>query len=339
VIALSKPLRIGILSTAKIARAFIGGMRPSEKVRVTKVASRDPGRGETFAKELGLDGYAGSYEDLLADPDIDAIYNPLPNSLHGKWSIQAARAGKHVLCEKPLSATAEEAREMIKAAQEAGVCLVEAYPYRSQPLTIRMQSMLKAGAIGTVSFVRADFGFLLRDESNIRMNSTLKGGALWDAGCYPVSLVTMIAGEPPRRVHAAPVWAATGVDKAMAATLEFNSGLIAQISCSFSTAPYRHAILAGSAGIICTEYLNHTLPPHSAALQIKRGDSWDAVPEIVEAPAANGFFAEAESFADMIANGPDHWNGVSNQESVHIMLTLDAIYHSAQSGRPVDLPA
>jgi xylose dehydrogenase (NAD/NADP) len=177
-------LRIGILGTAKIARQFVQGVRCSNKVTVIVVASRERSRAQRFAEELGLSRFSASYEDLLADPEVDAIYNPLPNSLHTEWSIRAARAGKHILCEKPLAATADEARDMIREARQAGVYLMEAYPYRSQPLITKLQEILAAGEIGSVRLIRADFGFHMSDERNIRLDPSLKGGPL---GCGMLS--------------------------------------------------------------------------------------------------------------------------------------------------------
>lgn len=332
----SQRVRLGILGAASIARDFVRSVSSSDKITVVAVASRDKRRAERFAEEVGLSRYSASYEDLISDPEIDAVYNPLPNSLHAQWSIRAAQAGKHVLCEKPFSATADEARSMVRAAREAGIYLVEAYPYRSQPLTLRMQEVLVAGEIGSVGLIQAGFEFPLTNELDIRFNPGLRGGALWDLGCYPVSLVTMIAGGTPSRVCASADWATTGVDRAVAANLEFASGLVAQVSCSFGVGPHRHAVIMGSKGIIQTEYLNHTRPK-GAQFQIKRCTNWDAPFETVEAPATNGFLAEAESFAEVVRNGPAQWNGVSNEESISIMLTLEAIYTSAQEGKSVDV--
>jgi D-xylose 1-dehydrogenase (NADP+, D-xylono-1,5-lactone-forming) len=303
---------------------------------VETVASRDPLRAQHFADELGLRKHALSYEDLLADPDIDAIYNPLPNSLHAHWSILAVKAGKHVLCEKPLASNADEARRMIQAAQENGVYLMEAYPYRSQPLTIEMLRLLAAGEIGSVEMMHAEFGFPMNNESNIRLDPALKGGSLWDAGCYPVSLVRMVAGMRPIRVQAAATWTTTGVDKTVGATLEFANGLIAQVSCSFNTAVHRHATIMGTAGIIRTDYPNNPSMESAATLQIKRG-ARGPVYETVEAPPMNGFLAEAESFCDLVQHGPAFWNGVTNEESIDILVTLDAIQESAQRRTPVDI--
>jgi hypothetical protein len=165
-----RPLRIGILGAANIARLFVAGVCPSLKVAVTAVASRDVERGRKFASETGITQVQPTYEALLADPEIDAIYNPLPNNLHAEWSIRAANAGKHVLCEKPLATSATEARAMFAAAARNGVQLAEAYPYRAQPQTLKLRELLKEKAIGRLQLIQASFGFPMTDAANIRLN-------------------------------------------------------------------------------------------------------------------------------------------------------------------------
>jgi len=242
-----------------------------------------------------------------------------------------------VLCEKPLSATADEARRMLQVARECSVHLVEAYPYRSQPLTLRLKALLCAGEIGDLQLIQASFGFMMSDQANIRLSPALAGGSLGDAGCYPVSLVRMLSGARPTRVQALATWTTSGVDQSIIANLEFSSGLLAQISCSFGTAHHRHARIVGNLGIIETGYSNTPPAGRPASLLLKRGTGWDAVEQIIEAPAVNGFLAEAESFCDLIDAGPAHWTGASNEESLDIMLTLDAILSSAKSGSAVTI--
>ena len=327
-------LRIGILGTAGIGANFVRGVSPSQKIKVSAVASRDQARAERFAQDHGITRFFGSYDELLADSEIDAVYNPLPNSLHAHWSIRALEAGKHVLCEKPLATTSEDARAMFRVAEQTGLQLVEGYPYRSQPLTRKLRQILAAGEIGRVELIQASFGFPMTDASNIRLSPTLGGGALWDAGCYPISLVRMIAGECPIRVHAAATWISAQVDKTVVALFEFASGLFAQVSCSFGTAVHRHALIAGSAGIIETTYWNNPPMGRPATLQLRRGTNWEAGfgYESVEAPAVNGFLAEAESFFDLVTQGSSCWTGATKAESIDIARMIEAIKHSSQTG-------
>jgi D-xylose 1-dehydrogenase (NADP+, D-xylono-1,5-lactone-forming) len=331
------PLRIGILGTARIARSFVSGIAPSETVQVTAIASREPDKAQRFAKETGVQRAFGSYAELLSDPDVDAVYIPLPNSLHAAWTIRSIQAGKHVLCEKPLAATADEARAMFDAARSHGVTLVEGFPYRSQPHTAKLQELLKAGVIGKVQTVQAAIGFTVADPMNIRLNPTLIGGALMDAGTYPVSLIRLVAGERPARVYASARWHADGVDQTLIASLEHPSGLLAQISCSFTTAIHRQALIAGTQGIIRTTFLNNPPLDRPSELELKRGLSWDSTYETLEVPAMNGFRAEAESFERLIRLGTAHWTGASPDESLDIMLTLDALLASARLREPVDI--
>jgi predicted dehydrogenase len=334
----ARPLRIGILGAAKIARAFVAGVHASAKVGVEAIASRDGEKARAFARETGIARAHASYESLLADPAIDAVYNPLPNSLHAEWSIRATDAGKHVLCEKPLATSEREARAMFDAARRNGVYLVEAYPYRAQPQTRRLAQLLAAGAIGRVQLVHAAFGFPFATPGNIRLDPALAGGALMDAGCYPVSLVRLIAGERPVRVEAMAHWTGTGVDRTLVASLAFPGGLLAQIACSFATYRHRQALVVGDAGWIATTFLNDTTTAPQATLEIKRGDGPGAAHETIEAEAANGFRAEAESFADLVAHGWDRWTGATPEESLDIAATLEALAASARQGSAVDVP-
>jgi D-xylose 1-dehydrogenase (NADP+, D-xylono-1,5-lactone-forming) len=334
----SSALRIGILGAAHIARAFVQGVSPSKRVAVTAVASRDTPKARAFAAEFAIGRHFGSYEALLGDRDIDAVYIPLPNGLHAQWSIAAARAGKHVLCEKPLAATAEEARAMFRAAREHGVHLVEGYPYRVQPQTLKLRELLETGVIGELRLIQSSFGFTLSDGENIRLDPQLAGGALMDLGSYPVSLVRMAANARPTRVQADAQWTNRGVDRTLAATLTFASGLYAQVTCSFGTCVHRQALIAGSNGVIQTTYLNHTTPSQ-AVMQLRVGTGKDAVDSVVQTAGANGFLAEAESFERLVREGPAAWQGTTPEESVDIMLTLEAILRSARSGTAIDISA
>jgi predicted dehydrogenase len=331
------PLRIGILGTARIARLFVAGVRPSATVIVTAVASRSGDKARQFAREAQIARHHDSYEALLTDPEIDAVYIPLPNSMHAEWSIRAARAGKHVLCEKPLAATASEARAMFDAARQHGVHLVEGYPYRAQPHSLKLQQLLEARAIGRVRLIQAFFGFTVHDAMNIRLDPALAGGSLMDGGTYPVSFVRMVANERPSRVHASARWTERGVDRALAATLKFESGVLAQIFCSFETHMHRHALIAGADGAIQTTFLNFPSVDQPSVIHLRRGPPENTVTENIEVPSLNGFRAEAEAFERLVRAGPAHWPGVSPQESIDIALTLEAILRSARTGKIVEL--
>jgi predicted dehydrogenase len=335
----ARPLSLGVLGAANIARAFIAAVRGSPKIDVAAVASRDPSRAAAFARDTGVARVHSSYDALLADARIEAVYVPLANTLHAQWAIRAAEAGKHVLCEKPLAASAHEARAMIAAAHRHGVHLVEAYPYRAQPQMAKLRELLAEGAIGRLRTAQASFGFPLSDPANIRMDTALAGGARMDAGSYPVSFLRMVAGERPRRVHALSRMGPTGVDVTTLATLEFASGLFAQMACSFETARHRPALLVGDAGTIATTYYNDTSAALPARIDLKQGVAYDTRLQAIETATASGFRAEAESFHDLVREGAAHWSRATPAESIDIAMTLDAIAQSARAGRAVDIDA
>ena len=330
-------LRIGILGAANIARLFVAATRPSRKITIRAVAARDRERATAFAQELGIETVHASYDALLADPDIDAVYNPLPNNLHAEWSIRAADAGKHVLCEKPLAMSAAEARAMFDAARRNRVHVVEAYPYRAQPQTLKLRELLASGELGRLQIVQAAFGIPLPKGPNIRLDPALGGGALMDVGSYPVSLVRMVAGECPVRVQAMARWGESGIDRTLAGTMEFASGLLAQIMCSFSTARHRGCAIVGDAGTVRTTFYNDTGPGMPPILEVTRGTGWEATHETIETAAGSGFLAEADSFADLVAHGPGHWTGATPEESIDIASMLVALAQSARTGVPVEI--
>ena len=184
--------------------------------------------------------------------------------------------------------------------------------------------------------IQASFGFPVANPTNIRLNPALGGGALLDAGTYPVSLVRMLAGEAPIRVSASARWTDSGVDQSLIANLEFPGGLLAQIACSFGTGVYRRAVIACEDGVALTDYPNHTSAESPGTLEISRG-GWDPARETMRFDPVNGFLVEAESFAEMIRSGPDSWTGIGETESIEVMEILEAIIASARSGRPVDI--
>lgn len=332
------PLRIGMLGTGRIARQFALGVAPSADVEAVAVASRDVAKAAAFAAELNVAQSFGSYEALLAAPGIDAIYIPLPNTMHAEWAIKAAEAGKHVLCEKPLAMSPAEAQLMFAAARRNGVHLVEAYPYLSQPTTLKAREMVRMGEIGRLQLISASFGVSFTDPSDIRFQPDLGGGSMLDAGSYCVSFARIMAGERPRRVQALARWTETGVDRTMVATMEFASGLIAQVASTYATHYYRHGQIAGEKGIIDTHFLNHPPAGGPPAIHLRRG----AMPgtseiETILADGGNGFRYTAESFARLVAGDANGWNGASEEESLDIAATLSALVKSARGGAPVDV--
>ena len=344
--ARTRPLRMGVLGTAKIARQWIRDLQGCDAVQIVAVASRSDAAAQAFAREYSLPRWHGSYEALLADADVDAIYIPLPNSLHATWAIAAARQGKHVLCEKPLALGKEEAEAMFAAARDNGVVLLEAYPWWFQPQTRDLLDLLQGGAIGDVRTVQASFGFTLANggTGNIRMNPELGGGALLDAGSYTLSMIRLVMGEAPQFVVAHATYADTGVDISLMATLLYADGRRAQLSCAMDVANHRRATIMGTAGTIETEYLNHTSdgPGHPGGylpseLRVRRGTANSIPFEPVRSATGSGFRFGAEAFADVVAMGDTAAVERAAQASIDIAATLEAIARSAREGRAIAL--
>jgi xylose dehydrogenase (NAD/NADP) len=333
-------LRFGIIGAANVARAFAAGVSSSKHIRIVGIASRDPEKARLFAEEFRIDKSFGSYEELLANPEIDAVYLPLPNSMHAEWAIRSAQAGKHVLCEKPLAISLTEATSMFTAAKGHSVILREAYPYLAQPQTIQTRDLIDQGAIGRLQLIRASFGLAFSDLDNIRLNPGLGGGALLDAGSYPVSLVRILAKSRPKRVQAAARWGDNALDRTLVATIDFEGGVLAQISCSFATGFHRHALIAGENGIIETDFTNHAWPDGPPLVRLRRGLGFRTPYEVVETSGADGFLAEADSFERLVREGKSYWSGATPDESLDIAATLDAIAQSARAdGQWIDVGA
>jgi xylose dehydrogenase (NAD/NADP) len=333
-------LRFGIIGAANIARAFAAGVSSSKQVRIVGISSRDLTKAKQFADEFHIDKRFGCYEELLADPEIDAVYLPLPNSMHAEWAIRSARAGKHILCEKPLATSLAEAMSMFTAAKEHSVILREAYPYLAQPQTTQTRDLIDHGAIGRLQLIRASFGLAFSDRDNIRLNPGLGGGALLDAGSYPVSLVRVLAKSRPNRVQAAARWGDNVLDRTLVATIDFDSGVLAQISCSFATGFHRHALIAGDDGIIETDYTNHAWPGGPPLIRLRRGLGNRTPYEVIETLGTDGFLAEADSFKKLVSEEENCWSGATPDESLDIAATLDAIAQSARAdGQWIDVGA
>jgi predicted dehydrogenase len=246
----SRRLRWGLLSTARINRAVIAPIRSSKKSELIAVGSRSQERASQYAATWGIPRFYSSYEDLLADPEIDVIYNSLPNALHAEWSIKAMQMGKHVLCEKPLTTSIKDADAVIKVANNTGRVITEALMYRHHPQTILIKQMIDNGDIGNLQIIRGSFCYYDTRSSDIRFDPALGGGSLWDIGCYPISYARYIAGKEPVEVFGHQVIGTTGIDLLFAGQMLFPDGVISQFDCSFIT-PYKVGIeITGDKGRI-----------------------------------------------------------------------------------------
>jgi xylose dehydrogenase (NAD/NADP) len=323
------PVRIGILGAARIANAFVAGARLSSNVEIAAVASRDAIRAEAFARAHGIQR-ALSYEQLLSASDIDAVYIALPHHLHAQYSIAAARAGKHILCEKPLALSESEALAMFEVADSEGVVLLEGYPYLYQPLMHEIERVIAGGTIGQIQSIHAACGFTLDSPRDFRLDPQMGGGALFDVGCYAVSFVRQIMGTRPKRITAVASWQG-GVDHTLAATLEFASGAIAQVSCSMITGLHRFAVIAGSAGIVETDYQNHTVRSLAPQIRLRRGSDWRNPMESIAVPREDGFHQEIEAFVDMIRQSGRESFQARRSASIDNAWTLATILDAART--------
>ncbi len=300
-------LRWGILSTADIGRRkVIPGMKKAARCEVAAIGSRDAATAQRVADELGIPRVYGSYEALLADPDIDAVYIPLPNHLHAEWTVAAARAGKHVLCEKPLALSVADAERMVAACDAEGVRLMEAFMYRLHPSWVAVRELVASGRIGELRAVQSWFSFFNDDPGNIRNIREKGGGALLDVGCYTVNLSRMLFGGEPVRVEASmtrdPV---SGVDILTSGLLKFAGGGQATFACSTRMEPDQRVHIYGSEGRISIGIPFNIPPDRPTQVFITQGGDPPVAPntETFTFEAADPYTVEAERFADAVLDG------------------------------------
>ena len=297
---MSDKIRWGILSTANIGRRVIPAIQASRNGDVAAVCSRSLASAQAFAAEQNIPRAYGSYAELLADDSIDAIYLPLPNSMHAEWSIKCAAAGIPTLCEKPFASDAAEAQTIVDAFQKHDVLLAEAFMYRFHPQQAMVQDIIAAGGIGDLQIISSSFTFPISDAANIRLSKPLAGGALMDVGCYCVNLMRFMTGEEPQRVTASGrIGPVTGVDEALCGTLEFPSGIIGHFDCGLRAYRQHTYTLKGSAGMISVP--TSFVPDKTAdtVVQHWQGDSYTE--HII--PATDHYQLMVEDFADALIQG------------------------------------
>ncbi|RPI99578.1 MAG: gfo/Idh/MocA family oxidoreductase, partial [Chloroflexi bacterium] len=272
------------------------------------------------------------YRELLADPNVDIVYNPLPNHLHKEWSIKAAQAGKHVLCEKPIALNAADATEMVATFRGAGLKLAEAFQWRHHPQGLRMRELLVSGVIGEARMIDAGFSFMLTRPDDVRWVPAFGGGSLYDVGCYPISFVRFIMGMEPTSVTAQIHWNESGVDDLVVATLEFPNGVLAHINCSFILPLRRYYEVIGSTGGL---YSNKTYNPRGDGETILRMEADRQVVETIPLPQVDSYVLMAEDFnMAILANRPTTYPA---EDAIANMQVIDAIFMAAREGRCVDV--
>lgn len=322
-------VRWGILGAARIAvRRVLPALLRSERSAVVAIASRDRDRATDTAQQFQIPKVHPSYDALLADPEVDAVYNPLPNSLHRPWTIRSAEAGKHVLCEKPLALNAREAQQMVEVCRRRGVLLQEAFMYRFHPQTERLQELVGSGEIGTPWLVRSAFTFLVATDEDIRLNPELGGGGLMDVGCYCVNICRLLFGEPHTAYAASSIEG--GVDVRLAGLLRFGGDRVAEFDCGVR-APFRQFCeVVGASGSIVVE---RPFQPEErpTTVLIRRGDQ----ERRVEIPGTNQYVGMIDHFVDcVLSQRPPRY---PPEDAMANMRVIDGLRESAKSGQTVSL--
>jgi predicted dehydrogenase len=325
-----KKVRWGILSTAKIGTVkVIPAMQKGEWSEVVAIASRNAESARSAAARLGIPKAHGSYEELLADPDVEAIYNPLPNHLHIPWSIRAAEAGKHVLCEKPLSLTVAEGRTLIDARNRTGVKIGEAFMVRTHPQWLRTREIVRSGEIGDVRAVMVVFSFFNRDPKNIRNIPEMGGGALMDIGCYAIQFSRFVyEKEPVRVVGLLERDPEMGIDRLSSAALDFASGQ-AVFTCSMQIVPYQRAQVLGTKGRIEVEIPFNAPPDRPCRLRVDSGaDLFGGGARTEEFPVCDQYTIQGDLFSKAVREGGDVPTPL--EDSIKNMAVIEALYRSAK---------
>ncbi|MDX6655763.1 MAG: D-xylose 1-dehydrogenase D-xylono,5-lactone-forming [Solirubrobacteraceae bacterium] len=309
----------GVLGAARINQQVLEGAALAEGASVVAIAARDRDRAQAQADAHSIPTVYGSYDELLADPEIDAVYIPLPNALHVPWAVRSLEAGKHVLCEKPLARSEAEARRAFAAARQANKLLMEAFMWRHTPQTKRLSELLDEGAVGRVRVVRATFGFRLEGEGDVRLSHELEGGALMDVGCYCVSAARLVAGEPvhvrAEQVSSTPT---DGVDVRLAATMRFPDDVLSVIDCALD-APLGHRLtIVGSDGELVLEDPFHARSP---------GILHDG--QLIEVPFADPYAVQIENFSAAIRGEAEPL--LDGRDAVAQAAVIEALYRSAEA--------
>jgi predicted dehydrogenase len=330
--SVSEHVRIGILGAARIApRAVINPAKDNPDVVVTAVAARDASRAQAFAAKHNIARVHDDYAKLIADPDVDAIYNPLPNGLHGKWTRAALEAGKHVLCEKPFTANAAEAREIAELTAASDRVVMEAFHYRYHPLALRVEEIIASGELGTLQRVEATLCFPLPMFSDIRYNYALAGGATMDAGCYTVHMVRIFGGSTPEVVSAQAKLHGPEIDRAMTAELRFAGGHTGRIRCSM----WSRRLLDISAKVVGDQgelnVLNPAVPQLFHRLSVRTAND-----NRVERFGRRASYAyQLDAFAAAVLRGAPF--PTTPEDAIENMTVIDAIYRKA--GLPLRQPS
>jgi len=325
----NKKLNWGLLSTARINRSLIPPLQVSKRNHLLAVASRSQNTADVYAKEKKIERAYGSYEALLADPDIDVIYNSLPNHLHAEWTIKAVEAGKHVLCEKPIALSVDEVDAIKSAAHNHGRIVAEAFMYRHHPQSLKVQKIVRNGSIGAVKLIRGSFSFVLSHEGDVRLNPEWGGGSIWDVGCYPISYARSVLGVEPLEVSGWQVTGDTGIDATFVGQMRFRDDVIAQFDSSF-VVPFRaYMEIVGGDGTLSIPH------PFKPGINEKIYLMRDEQSETITIKGQELYIGEVEDMADAILLGKNSL--VSLDDSRANVAVIKALLESARSGKSVHM--
>lgn len=327
---------MGILGAGGIAGHFASAANGFTDIDLVAIGSRSLEKARLFGGKHGLPKAYGSYRELVADPDIDAVYVALPNGLHREWAIACANAGKHVLCEKPMALTRSDGEEMFAEADRNGVVLIEGFPFRFQPQTQEVIRRVRAGQLGEIVSITACFGFRMRDPNNVRLDPSQGGGATWDVGVYPINLIRTLMGRSPASVLASSRLDDNGLDLTTTAILEFDNGAQASLWCSFESATFRRANIVGSEGAIDYAHNNHPLDEEAASFLLQTGHGHEMRTEKIVCLPGNGFAFEANAFSRLVLN-PGEMEGTTREETLDGISIVEAILESVRSGKRVNV--
>ena len=325
-------LRWGIVSTANIGvRKVIPATQKAERCEVVAIASRDGERAARVAGELGIPRAHEGYEALLSDPDVDAVYIPLPNNEHAAWTIAAARAGKHVLCEKPLAMTAADAETMVRACASEGVLLMEAFMYRLHPSWEAVRDLVVSGSIGRLRAVQSWFSYFNDDPRNIRNVPELGGGALYDIGCYAINLSRMLFGGEPTEVDASVTRDETGTDVLTSAILSFDEG-VATFTCSTRVEPDQRVHIYGTDGRISIGIPFNIPPDRPTEIVVTSGGDPPVSPdsETLTFPTADPYTIQAERFANAVLD--DQPVPIPPEDAIANLRVIEAVFRAGGRG-------
>ena len=321
------PLKWGLISTARINRALIKPLRASERNELVAVASRSLEKAQNYAAEWEIPQAYGSYQAMLDDPEIDVVYNSLPNHLHTEWTVKALRAGKHVLCEKPLAISLEEVDAMSAAVEETGKVLTEAFMYRHHPQTLKVRELVESGVLGDVQVIKGAFTFTLTNPGDVRLNPEMGGGSVWDVGCYPISFSRYILGDEPIEAFGWQITGKTGIDEVFTGQLRFRDNVVAQFDCGFRS-PFRaRMVVIGSEATLVIP--NPFRPGIDDEMRIVKEDEVQRI----ETPGQELYIGEVEDMADAILKGTPP--RISLDDSRNNVATILALLRSAQENKPV----